>query len=115
MFFLRAVELQNLNTEPLGKTACLNQNQTYFSPDYNANNLMSEVLSLVENVSGSTPAYNYSAFSQIAEEKFEKLKQAFVTFDKDQSGRIKTSGKIFQKDVSDGDCYCPKFLLVKFV
>ena len=58
---------------------------------------MTEVLSLMDSVSGTTkvdPAYDYQAFSQVASaEKFEKLKKAFILFDKDKSGRIKTSGK----------------------
>ena len=58
---------------------------------------MTEVLTLMDNVSGTTkvdPAYDYQAFSQVASaDKFEKLRQAFILFDKDKSGRIKTSGK----------------------
>ena len=58
---------------------------------------MTEVLTLMDNVCGTTkvdPAYDYQAFSQVASaDKFEKLRQAFILFDKDKSGRIKTSGK----------------------
>ena len=58
---------------------------------------MSEVLSLMETVSGTATknnlAYDYQTFSQVPLERFQKLKEAFIVFDKDKSGQIKTSGK----------------------
>jgi len=38
------------------------------------------------------PAYDYIAFTQVPKERFEELKKAFVIYDKDKSGKIKTTG-----------------------
>ena len=64
-------------------------------PETNSN-LMSEVLSLMDKVSSSTkvhPAYDYISFTQIPKDRFEELKKAFVLYDKEKRGEIKTAGE----------------------
>ena len=56
---------------------------------------MSEVLSLMDKVSGSTkvhPAYDYISFTQIPKDRFEELKKAFVLYDREKRGEIKSTG-----------------------
>ena len=64
---------------------------------------MTEVLSLMDKVSSSAkvhPAYDHIAFTQIPKERFEDLKKAFVVYDKEKKGEIKTVGKIARHQFS---------------
>jgi Ca2+-binding EF-hand superfamily protein len=50
------------------------------------------VCKLVNSSAKVHPAYDHIAFSQVPKERFEELKKAFVLYDKDKSGKIKTTG-----------------------
>ena len=50
----------------------------------------------MDKVSSSTkvhPAYDYISFTQIPKDRFEELKKAFVLYDKEKRGEIKTAGE----------------------
>ncbi len=64
---------------------------------------MTEVLSLMDKVSSTTkshPAYDYISFTQIPKERFEELKKAFVLYDKEKKGQIKTTGELYNNNFS---------------
>ena len=52
---------------------------------------------MMDKVSSSAkvhPAYDHIAFTQIPKERFEDLKKAFVVYDKEKKGEIKTVGEV---------------------
>ena len=58
---------------------------------------MSEVLNMMETTKliEMSPIYDHANYPHISQERHTELRKAFLTFDSDRSGKIKTSGKYF--------------------
>ena len=54
--------------------------------------VMDRVANLMDRVKSESPVYDHASYPQVQKIRFEELKNAFVQFDPERKGTIKTKG-----------------------